>query len=162
MLAQEKAPPTPQTQRGKELFVRSPKGVACGTCHTMAGYGTAVGPDLKLLASLAMPRGLVTAIKMSMTETVQEVKITKGATFPGILKEKTGDSMAIWDLSQMPPKLMTFPAAEVSLKRNEKWKHPPTAAGYTNQELADIVGFLRWAATGERNEVTVEQIAVSQ
>jgi hypothetical protein len=44
------------------------------------------------------------------------------------------------------------------MTRNDKWKHPPTSAGYSTQELADIIGFLRWAATGDSKEVKVDDI----
>src|SRR3954463_15394319 len=67
-------PMTKQAERGKELFLNSPKGIACGACHTMAGVGTDVGPDLKVLASVVPPRGMVAAIQMTMAERVQEVK----------------------------------------------------------------------------------------
>jgi hypothetical protein len=39
------------------------------------------------------------------------------------------------------------------MKANTKWKHPPALAGYTSQELADLIGFLKWAATGTQKEV---------
>ena len=50
-LAQTKPVPK-QVERGRELFLNSPKGIPCATCHTMAGLGNAVGPDLKPLASV--------------------------------------------------------------------------------------------------------------
>jgi hypothetical protein len=151
--AQEKQPPTPQTQKGHDLFVKSPKGIACGTCHTMAGVGTAVGPDLARMASLATPRGLVQVIQMESTENVQEVKTAAG-TFPGIQKQKQGDDFEIWDLSQTPPALRKLTSKDiVSMNRDQHWKHPPSTAGYTSQELADIIGFLKWAATGSQKVI---------
>jgi cytochrome c553 len=151
--AQEKQPPTPQTQKGHDLFVKSPKGIACGTCHTMAGVGTAVGPDLARMASLATPRGLVQVIQMESTENVQEVKTAAG-TFPGIQKQKQGDEFEIWDLSQTPPALRKLTSKDiVSMNRDQHWKHPPSTAGYTSQELADIIGFLKWAATGSQKVI---------
>jgi mono/diheme cytochrome c family protein len=152
--AADKKPITPQAQRGRDLFTNSPKGTPCGTCHFMDGTGTAVGPDLTKLASVVGPRGLVMTIQMSMTAYVQEVKTPTG-TFPGIQKEKNGDAVQIWDLSKMPPVLRTLQASEISsMKQNEKWKHPPTLAGYSSQELADIIAFLKWASNGSQKEVT--------
>ena len=44
VVASEDRRPIPaQAARGRELFLQSPKGTACGTCHAMAGIGTAVG-----------------------------------------------------------------------------------------------------------------------
>ena len=44
------------------------------------------------------------------------------------------------------------------MKRTTKWSHPPTAANYTPQELADIIGFMRWAANGSEKEIKVADI----
>jgi len=156
--AQEKEPPTAQTKRGRDLFLKSPKGTACATCHSMAGIGTAVGPNLKTLTSLATPRGLVSAIQMQMTENVQQVKTASG-TFPGIQKQKQGDEIQIWDLSANPPELRTFTSKDiVSMTRDDKWKHPPASADYTSQELADIIGFLKWATNGSTKEIKAAEI----
>ena len=159
LLAQTKtAPMTKQAERGKELFLHSTKGTACGTCHELGGVGNAIGPDLKKLASVVGPRGLVSTIQMSMTAYVQEYKVKDIGTFPGIQKEGSNGA-AIWDLSKMPPVLHEVKPGDISSqKQNEKWKHPPAAAGYTNQELADLVGWLKWASTGATKEVSADEI----
>jgi mono/diheme cytochrome c family protein len=154
----DKKPASPQVERGRELFLNSPKGTACGTCHSMAGLGTAVGPNLTTLASVVGPRGMASAIRMTVTEYVQEVKTASG-TFPGMQKEKQGDDVQMWDLSQTPPALRKLNAKQiVSTKQNQTWKHPPASAGYTTQELADIIGFLKWAATGSEKEISASEI----
>ena len=158
LTAQVKEPTTAQTKRGRALFQQSPKGTPCATCHSMAGIGTAVGPDLTTLAKLATPRGLVAAMQMTMTVNVQQVKTASG-TFPGIQQEKQGDEIAVWDLSATPPVLRKLTSkAILSMTRDQQWKHPPAATEYTSQEFADIVGFLRWAATGSQREITVAEI----
>ena len=161
-VAQDNQTGTPQIVRGKELFVNSPKGTACGTCHSMAGLGTAVGPDLKKLSSVVGPRGLVMTIRMTMTAYVQDVNSSQGR-FPGILKQKDNEDMEIWDLSKTPPVLRKLKSNQIeSMKQNERWKHPPASAGYTPQELADIIGFLKWASTGSQKEVTVAELGLNQ
>jgi mono/diheme cytochrome c family protein len=156
--AAQNKPMSKQAERGRELFLNSPKGKPCATCHTMAGLGNAVGPDLKPLASVVPPRGMLMAIKMDMTQNVQEVKTAAGS-FPGILKQKQGDEVEIWDLGQSPPVLRKLASKEIlSMARAEKWGHPPTAAGYTSQEMADIIGFLKWAASGSTREVKVDDV----
>jgi hypothetical protein len=159
LLAQTKtAPMTKQAERGKELFLHTTKGTACGTCHEVGGVGTAIGPDLKKLASVVGPRGLVSTIQMSMTAYVQEYKIKDVGTFPGIQKEGSSGAQ-IWDLSKMPPELHDVKPGDISSqKQNEKWKHPPAAAGYSGQELADLIGWLKWAATGSTKEVKPDEI----
>lgn len=150
---------TPQIERGKELFVRSPKGQACASCHEMAGLGTPAGPDLRNLASAAVPRGLITAIQMTMTEYVRDVKL-KGQPghFPGMVKME-GDKATVYDLSKNPVVKHEVAKADITeMKRNTTWKHPPTSASYTPQELADLIGFLRFSATGSKAEVKVADI----
>ena len=153
-LGQTRPPLTPQAQRGQVLFQKSPKGVACGACHSLGNIGTVVGPDLTQLAAAAPPRALVMAMEITETAYVQQVKTTKGE-FPGIQKQKIGDTLEIWDLSKLPPNLRTFAAADIqNMKPSEKWVHPPAAAHYNNQESADIIGFLKFVATGLQKEVT--------
>jgi hypothetical protein len=156
--AQEKKPPTAQVQRGRDLFTKSTKGLPCGTCHSLAGVGTAVGPDLTTLASVVGSHGLVMSMRVTMTAYVQEVK-TSSVTFPGILKQKQSEEIEIWDLSQTPPVLRKFAPKDVlSMKGNQTWKHPPAPAGYSSQELADLVGFWKWAATGSAKEIKIEDV----
>ena len=148
-----------QAQRGQALFEKSAKGVACANCHKIKNIGTAVAPDLMPLAAAVGSHGLVKTIQMQSTEYVQEVKTADGKTFPGLQKEKKGDQIQIWNLGEMPPALMTLQSSDVkSMTRDTKWKHPPTVAGYTSQELADIIGFLKWAANGSKTEVKISDV----
>ena len=89
------------------------------------------------------------AMHMTMTAYVQEVKLANGTTFPGMPKGKQGDETEIWDLSQTPPVLRKMSSKDIeSMKTNTTWKHPPATVEYTTQEIADIVGFIKWASTG--------------
>jgi mono/diheme cytochrome c family protein len=159
VVASEDGQPIPaQAARGRELFLHSPKGTACGTCHAMAGIGTAVGPDLTKLAAAVGPRGIASAIRMTVTAYVQEVQ-SEGSTFPAIQKQKLGNKIEFWDLSHPPPALRKLNEKQiVSMKANTKWKHPPASAGYTSEELADLIGFLKWAATGTQKEVAIAEV----
>lgn len=147
-------PITAQAERGRALFLKSPKGIACGTCHEIVGVGTAVGPDLRTLASAVAPKLLVMTMRMTVTAYVQDVTTSDGE-FPGIEKGKRqGDQIEMWDLSTVPPVLRTMKASQVkSMKQSSTWKHPPAATRYEAQELADIVGFLKWGATGSQKEI---------
>jgi len=118
-----------------------------------------VGPDLTRLASVVGPRGLVMTINMSMTAYVQEVELRNGRRFPGIQKEKNGDTLTIYDLSKTPAALLKVNSNEVaSMKPNTKWTHPPASAGYTQQELADIIAYLKYASTGIVKDVSVSEL----
>jgi cytochrome c2 len=160
VLAQVKTPPpmNAQIKRGKELFLNNPSRTACGTCHEIGGVGTAVGPDLKKLASVVGPRGLVSTIQMSMTAYVQEYKIKDIGTFPGIQKEGSSGT-EIYDLSKIPPVLHEVKAGDISSQhQNEKWQHPPAKASYSSQELADLIAWLKYASTGSVKEVKASEL----
>jgi hypothetical protein len=158
LLAADKAPEPPQAQRGRQLFSKSSKGIACANCHSMAGVGTAIAPDLTTMATYAPPRGLVATMHMTMTEHVQLVKTADGS-FPALLKQKQGDGSEFWDLSQTPPVLRTLTSKQiVSVDRDQKWQHPPSVTEYTSQELADLVGFLRYAAIGSVKEIKPAEV----
>lgn len=154
LFAADKATPEPaQSQRGRELFVKSAKGIACANCHSMAGLGNAIAPDLTTMATYAPPRGLVATMHMTMTEHVQLVKTNTGS-FPALLKQKQGDVSEFWDLSQTPPVPRQLASKDiVSVERDQKWRHPPSVTEYTSHELADLVAFLRFAATGSVKEI---------
>ena len=157
-MAQDKRPPTAQALRGRALFLKSPKGTACATCHFMDGVGTAIGPDLTRMASVGTPHVMVATIKMQMTNEVMSVK-TAATKFPGRIKSQEGDKVEVWDLSQTPPVLRTFNSKEINFtERDTDWHHPPALADYNAQELADIIGFLRWASTGSQKEIKASEV----
>ena len=159
LASDEKRPPTEQIQRGHDIFVKSPKGVACATCHQMAGEGTAIGPDLTTMGSMGTPHVIVMTMRMTMTTYVQLFKTTRG-TYPGMLKQKQNDVSEIWDLSQLPPVLRKVPNSQIlSVDRDQTWKHPPASVDYTPQEFADLIAFLHWAATGSTKEVKASEVA---
>jgi hypothetical protein len=156
--AQDKAAPTAQIERGRELFTNAKKGVACKTCHQLGGVGTAVGPDLTNMASNGSVHSIVMTMHMTMTEHVYRVRTTV-SSFPGILKAKYGDKVEYYDLSQIPPIVRTLLTREiVSTERDEKWRHPPALANYTPQELADVIAFLKFATTGSQREIVAADI----
>ncbi len=160
--AADKAPMPAQAQRGHTIFLHSTKSTACAACHQLAGEGLAVAPDLTNMATYGSVHVLVATIRMSMTENVFAVKTAEG-TFPGVLKQKKADASEYWDLSQNPPVLRTLAAKEIlSADRDTKWQHPPTAADYTPQEYADLIGFLKWAATGATKEITKADVGELQ
>lgn len=160
--AADKPPATAQVQRGREVFMRSSKGTACATCHQMDNAGTAVGPDLTMMAEMATVHSMVATIRMTMTNTVQLVKTAAGS-FPAVLKQQQSGESEYWDLSQTPPVLRKLTAKEVvSVERDTKWPHPPALINYTPQEYADLIGFLRWAATGSTKEVKASEIGELQ
>ena len=150
LLLQAAAAPTPQIQRGETLFFAQN---GCGACHVLKGRGTAVGPDLRVLGRVGV-RALVTAIRASRTQYVETIKLKQGEPFPGMKVSESPASDQYYDLSKSPPELRTFPPSDIESKTdNSVWKHPPSQGGWTNEQLADIVAYIRWAAAGDKKPV---------
>ncbi len=140
-----------QIERGETLFFEAGKG--CGTCHALKGKGTAVGPDLRTIGRLN-PRAIAMAVHSTLTQYVQIVKLKSGESFPAMPGVKDGDSIVFTDLSKTPPEPRKLAAADVaSTVNNDSWKHPPAANPYSDQDLADIIAYLRYAVTGSRAAV---------
>lgn len=147
-------PITEQATRGKMLFFETTKGQPCGTCHQMEGKGSDAGPDLKMIAALS-PKGIIMAVLASRTAYMQEVRTSSGQIFPGLLKGQTGDVTTYYDFSTTPPTKRELKKAEVAdTKDNAKWKHPPESAGYTQEQLADVIAYVRWAGKGHTTAVS--------
>jgi hypothetical protein len=158
--AQNKPETSIQVDRGHGFFLKSPKGLPCATCHSLDGEGRAVGPNLTRLASVVSPRGLMKTIEMTRTVYVQQVETSDGRTFPGIQTQIAGNMVLIWDLSATPPVLLHLRLGDiVSMKENKTWRHPPATADYTPQELADIIGFLKYVATGDQREIMPDDLS---
>lgn len=147
-----------QVDRGRQLFRKATEGVSCTTCHAMESTGTAIGPDLKNLGAVVGPRGLATTIMMSVTCYVQEYTPKGRASFPGMEKSKAGGMVEVWDMTTNPAQLKTFKENEVTVKANSTWKHPPTAMGLEDQELADVIAYVKAMSTGKAKEVKVEEL----
>jgi mono/diheme cytochrome c family protein len=151
-LAQAAAPT--QVERGEALFNDAARG--CANCHALKGKGTAVGPDLKDIARLS-PKGIAMAVRSTVTQYVQVVKLKSGESFPA-MPPKDG-AAEIHDLSKNPPVVHKATKADVaSTSPNNNWKHPPATAKYTPDEMADLIAYVRFAGANSRQPVSPDDI----
>jgi mono/diheme cytochrome c family protein len=153
LLAQAAVPS--QTERGEALFFDAQKG--CGNCHSLKGKGTAVGPDLTVIGRLA-PAAIAMAARSTVTQYVQVAKIKSGGSFPAMTGKKDDKSVVLYDLSKMPPEKVEVAPADFSLAANDVWKHPPAVAKISNEDLADIVSYIKYAATGSKKSVNPDDV----
>lgn len=159
VLAADGSAPAGQVDRGRQLFQKSGKAQVCSSCHSLEGVGNAVGPDLKVLGSVVGPRGLATTILMSNTCYVQEYTLVNGTVFVGMEKKKDAGVLEVWDVSQFPAVLRTLKAGDVkSMRPNTTWKHPPSTSAYNAEELADIIAYVKFVATGTPKEVSADEL----
>jgi putative heme-binding domain-containing protein len=154
LLAQAAVPP--QIERGETLFFDATKG--CAACHALKGRGTAVGPDLRTLGRLAPP-AIASAIRATATAYVQTVKPKDGPKFSAMPVTQDDTTVQVYDLSKTPPELRKFNRSDVTISNHDgAWKHPPATAGYTKEQLADIVAYVRYAASGSRKTVDPSEV----
>jgi|SRR5450432_918318 mono/diheme cytochrome c family protein len=152
------AKPPGQAARGQAIFFDESIAAHCGSCHALAGKGTAVGPDISRLARLS-PRGIATAIRATLTEYVQTVKLKAGSEFPGMPAAKVTGMEQFYDLSSKPPVLRKFEQTEVASTRgNATWKHPPSSAGFSSEQLADVIAYIKWASYGDIKGVNAADV----
>jgi hypothetical protein len=94
-----------------------------------------------------------------VTQYVQVVKLKSGESFPAITGKKDEKAVVLFDLSKNPPeKKEVAPADIASQGSNDVWKHPPAASKISPEKLADIVAYIKYAATGSRKAVDPEEV----
>ena len=144
-----------QVERGEALFFDAQKG--CATCHALKGKGTAVGPDLTGIGKLP-PAAIAMAARSTVTQYVQVVHLKSKESFPAMTAGKDDKAITLFDLSKMPPEKKAIAPGDVaSMSGNDTWKHPPAAAKIGAAQLADILAYIKFAATGSRKAVDASE-----
>jgi mono/diheme cytochrome c family protein len=146
----------PQVGRGQALFFEPANG--CASCHALKGRGTALGPDLTGIGRLA-PAAIAMAARSTVTQYVQNVKLKSKETFPAMAGPKDEKSVQLYDLSKTPPEPRKLDKADIdSMTNNDRWRHPPAAAKISNEQLADIVAYIRYVANGSTKSVDPSEV----
>lgn len=131
--------------RGKALFFDAVRGVnRCGTCHSLEGMGTAVGPNL---GTASAPDSVTVAvIRKGRGVGIRLATVAGEQPFPALVMEQTADSFRIFDLSATPPVLRTVPKGDLTLSGGAVWLHSDSVRNYSDNELVAISAYLRWLA----------------
>ena len=155
LMAQSAAPPS-QIDRGEALFADPALG--CASCHFLKGKGTAIAPDLKSVARLS-PAGIAMSIRSTATQYVQVVRLRTGESFPTLPPPAGDPTVKLYDLSKMPPEAHEASRKSIeAMTPNSAWKHPPSTRKYTDQQMADIVAFVRFAGGGAKTLVAPDDV----
>ncbi len=145
-----------QIERGEALFPEPANG--CASCHLLKGHGIAVGPDLRVVGSLS-PAAIAMATRSTVTQYVQIVKLKSRDSFPVMPGAKDEKTIQLYDLSKTPPELIKAEQSEVeSMTPNAGWKHPPATKKHTDEQMADLVAYIRYASTGSRKDVDPSEV----
>lgn len=139
----------PQVKVGHELFFDAIRITRCGTCHSLAGQGISIGPDLKEVAS--KERGeLISLIRGNHSKHVLTATLKNGSVFPALRVEQTSTQVRVYDLSSPLPVLRTLERSEIqSLVQTNDWPHQSVVTGYNSRELKAILLYLNWLAAQE-------------
>jgi putative heme-binding domain-containing protein len=149
---------TEQAARGKAIFSDASKKTQCATCHQLGKEGTAIGPDLSQIARIS-PKALVISILSTRTVHAKEVQLKIGRKFPAMIAKETDTDLKMYDLSKMPPEELNLPKTAVhAIRDNGSWKHPPESTGYTSEQLADVIAYIRWVSYGDTKGVTPAEV----
>lgn len=136
--AKPKAEMPDAAKRGKDAFFDPIRGVnRCGTCHSLEGWGTAIGPNLA--AAKATPASLRNGSGKART-----ARTLDGESFPAIEADARPGWVRVFDLTSPPPVLRTFPAGFLTWSGNPEWKHSAATSNYSDAELAAIAEYLKW------------------
>jgi putative heme-binding domain-containing protein len=150
------AQPQQQVAHGDELFNDAQKG--CAGCHSLRGKGTAVGPDLKGIGRLS-PVAINMAVKSTNTQYVKNVTLKTKETFPGMPVKEDEKTVQVFDMSKTPPEAKTVERETIqSMNSNDLWKHPPAVNKLSAQDMADVIAYIKYAATGSKQPVDPDDI----
>lgn len=147
-----------QAARGKALFFSEAQKNHCATCHQMEGKGTAIGPDLTNIARIS-PRAISVSILASRTAYAKEVELRNKRKFPAMIASETAGEVKLFDLSKMPPEEQTHAKPAIySIKDNATWRHPPESTGFSKEQIADVIAYIRWASFGDTKGVDPDEV----
>src|SRR5262249_46117594 len=133
-----------RSTQGRTLFF-GPK-AACAGCHTVAGVGSKIGPDLSKIGSIRTPRDLLESIVFPSASIARGyepylVLTRAGRSHNGILAQATAEAVT----------LVTTERTEVRIRRSEIEEIQPSRVSImpqgldtqlSRQELSDLIAFL--------------------
>jgi putative heme-binding domain-containing protein len=131
--------------RGEKLFWSQP--VQCGNCHSVAGRGTAVGPDLSTIGKLRSREDLLVSLiepsrRIEPKYATYVVATTDGgAALTGVLVKRDERSIVLRDAQN---KEINLAAQDVEELRPTRTSLMPDGqlAHMTAQEAADLIEYL--------------------
>jgi mono/diheme cytochrome c family protein len=133
--------PLPSMQKGRALFLDAFRMGGCGRCHELGDRGSAVGPDLSLVAAPKFRN-----LRSVSANEVVTITVPGEEPFPALVTEKTTDRVRAFDLSGALPVLRTLRPADVRVEPGSTWSHATVTESYSDSDLEAISGYLTWQA----------------
>lgn len=157
------APSTGSAQAGRSLFFDSSQSKSCHQCHSFQAEGTPIGPDLskvgsrsprELFSSIVLPRD----VKEDTRYSALKLTLRSGDKIVGIKKEEDGESIRVYDTTELPSVLRTIQKSDIIKleSANESVMPKDYASIYTMKQLLDLVTFLK--STDSKSAVTLRDL----
>jgi len=129
---------------GREIFYGKKAG--CTACHTVAGQGGKVGPDLSKIGSIRVGRDLLEAIVFPSATFARGfepflIRSRDGAIYDGLIARETPDAIYLFTAERVEKRI---PRASVELIQQSKVSIMPQGLDnqITREELRDLIAFL--------------------
>jgi putative heme-binding domain-containing protein len=149
---------------GRAIFFDAGQTGNCRFCHTVAGRGGDVGPDLSKVATRP-PRDLFLSIVVPRAATGSAfaaiaVTMKDGQRFVGVKRDETADALRLYDTSSVPPVLRSLRKANVSSVDTAGAAAMPSdyASRYSLQQLLDLVAFVKSMDPASQAGVTLKDL----
>ena len=149
-------------QAGKALFFDSAQAKSCHLCHSFAGGGTPIGPDLSKLGNRSAREIFLNVIlaRANKDSRYAAVALTlrNGDKIIGVKKEEDTDSIRVYDTTELPAVLRTVQKTDVVKVESgyESVMPKDYASIYTIKQLLDLVTF--WKSSESKSPVTLRDM----
>jgi putative heme-binding domain-containing protein len=154
---------TGSVQAGRSLFFDSSQSKSCHQCHSFQGEGLPIGPDLSkvgsrsprdLFVSIALPRD----VKKDTRYSTLKLTLRSGDKVVGIKTEEDGESIRVYDTTELPAVLRTIQKTDVVKleSANESVMPKDYASIYTMKQFLDLVTFLK--SSESKSPVTLKDL----
>jgi len=154
-----------QESHGKELFHDETRPTPCGACHSVQDLGGLIGADLATIGRKS-PKEIAAAFLHPAPGNPAYPAVTvttkAGAKFSGVELQSPAGTIRLFDLGTAPPVLRSFYKSEGAtaepLDKTILYKH--TLAGYSRQDLADLIAYLKAAGGDPTKSVSPKDLGL--
>ncbi|MBI3858003.1 MAG: HEAT repeat domain-containing protein [Planctomycetes bacterium] len=129
---------------GREIFLGKKAG--CTACHTVAGQGGKVGPDLSKIGSIRVGRDLLEAIVFPSATFARGfepflIRTKDGAIYDGLVSRETPDALYLFTAERVEKRI---PRTSVELIQQSKVSIMPQGLDnqLTREEMRNLISFL--------------------